>query len=320
MIRIITAFILFTLTPVQTFSFSKEMVTHLVSERLGKLERFVFLFSVTSPSSPESKYNEMKKLILQGRDTLNVTEKGDHTLRVQEELYWYGNSNHPKDEPAHSLGFTDGKHSYLWQRVGDGISANQSDQPSYLHTQVPPSIYLFVESVMLYPIVNLLEQMDENRNAPSPNIFAKQNDLLTIEIPILAGQIHAEIQFDIHKGLKRSIMKNGPGGNFIVDEFQQIKEDIWVPKYARLVHADENGIRDTKIEVLKVLVNDDVDPATFQKANWDDPKYSSETILSPKKGNYIEQIKTHPPSYIESFFDIPPEEALRIFRKIEMPK
>ena len=103
-------------------------------------------------------------------------------------------------------------------------------------------------------------------------------------------------------------------------EFLHVKPDVWVPKKGRLIHTAYKNNPTVQMEVLKVIVNDDLDPALFKNFPWDDPKYNTKFGMK-WEGEHLRRtnrilFKDHP-TYFDKFFGITLDEAYQLFLKIE---
>jgi hypothetical protein len=150
-----------------------------------------------------------------------------------------------------------------------------------------------------------------------------EDDILSIHIEKIWQHIIIDLKFDVNKGLKYSaFQREGTDGKqeFIVDEFQQVKDDIWVPKKAHTETPKDDKKIETFIEVLKVKVNDEINPSLYKNFPWDDPKYNTKYGIkwddNQMRRNSRIQFKDHPPSYFTSFFGLSLEKAYQLYLNI----
>lgn len=302
---------------------SREKAIELVTERLENLERYAFIYSISRDEIAGTQYAEMKKLVLSGRDTITFTTETNLTRKVHDEFYWFNNSRYPRQTPTRLLGFSDGKTSYSW--MSEGNSTNTSTPPNTNHTHAGASIRLFLDTWMIYPIPHFLKNLDEFNGDHELNFSAKlEGDLLSIKIQPFWQQLFIDLEFDVNKGLKYSSYHRGDEkkkAELIVDNFQQVKDDIWVPNKARMITPTDDIKIETYIEVLKVKVNEDINPSLYRNFPWDDPRYNTKTNLNVQNGQISRNkrllFKNHPPSYFTSFFGLSLEEAYQMYLEIE---
>lgn len=302
---------------------SREKAIELVTERLEKLEWYAFIYSISRDEIAGTQYEEMKKLVLTGRDRFQITDTENLTLNVHEEFYWFTNSKYPNYAPSRELGFSNGKTSYNWLSEGN-----------YTHTSTPPNLNLIygrtkiralLDTWTIYPIHHFLRNLEELHGDDKLTFTANlDNELLSIHIKQFWQHMIIDLKFDVNKGLQYSSRhsKDHEGKNvFIVDEFQQMKEDIWVPKKARMITSKDDIKIETYIEVLKVKVNEDINPSLYRNFPWDDPRYNTKTNLNVQNGqmsrNKRLSFKDHPPSYFTSFFGLSLDEAYQMYLEIE---
>lgn len=314
-------FLLFTQLPGMAKPIAKEEALKLVTGRLGMIERFVSVYSVQDPGKADQSISGYKRLVLAGRGNLNLSENSDKTRYVYEDFQWsdYTEQKYPDYAPHHNIAFYDGEKTFHWS--SENNSSLVTDRFNSVHVQTPPNVYMLFENWAHFNLMSMLNQLKEQKGITSDTFKVQfENSDYLIDVIGAVGPLTFEILFDPQKGMKRLKTKPRDMGTVVVDDFQEVKDGVWFPKRGRVVFSGKTE-REVKIEVLKVKVNEDINPALFKNFPWDDPKYNTKFGLkwegdNQRRTNRI-LFNDHPPSYFTSFFGISLEEAYQMYLQID---